>query len=134
MPRPRKPTALLALAGALSKNPKRYEGRVSEVVDDRALGDPPRHLEPAARVAWLELERISAPGVLAFSDRVVMELAALHIASMRALGAGFPDTKARRLQSLLGELGLTPAARSRVTATRPNAARNPFASNGNRTL
>lgn len=131
MPRPRKPTQLHALSGALDKNPARFTDRANEPQDDRPLGDPPMHLTADQRVAWAELERISAPGVLCFGDRIIVELAALHIALLRGLGAALPDAKVRRLESLLGQLGLTPAARSKVTA-RPVRPNNRFSANGQR--
>lgn len=131
MPRPRKPTQLHALSGALDKNPGRFADRANEPQDDRPLGDPPMHLRPEERAAWAELERISAPGVLCFGDRIIVELTAVHIAMLRGLGAGLPDAKVRRLESLLGQLGLTPAARSKVTARQVRAG-NRFAANGQR--
>jgi phage terminase small subunit len=125
MPRPRKPTELHALSGALEKNPGRYADRKAEPQDDRALGPPPEWLAADAKAAWLELERISAPGVLRIGDRIAVEIAALLIARLRRAGDLMPEPELRRLQSLLGELGLSPASRSKVQAG-PVKATNPF--------
>jgi hypothetical protein len=131
MARPRKPTALLELNGSLSHNPGRHANRAGEPFDPRPLGDPPLHLDPPQRAAWGEIERIAPPGVLCHGDRLIVELAAVLLAQFRAAGAMFPDGRLRRLESVLGQLGLTPAARSKVTAT-PVPKGNPFASVGQR--
>lgn len=116
MARPRKPTALHQLSGSIQHDPQRFQERVNEPIDNRALGGPPLWLTAEQRVCWEEIERISAPGVLCFGDRVAVEMTAVLLASFRALGASFSDTKFRRLEAMLGQLGLTPAARSKVTA------------------
>lgn len=116
MARPRKPTVLHQLSGAAQHDPQRFRDRVNEPVDNRALGDPPMHLTPEQRVCWGEIERISAPGVLCHGDRLAVEMTAVLLASFRALGPALPDAKFRRLEAMLGQLGLTPAARSKVSA------------------
>ena len=131
MARPRKPTALHALNGSLEKNPQRFRDRTDEPKDSRPLGDPPMHLKPAEIVVWQEIERISPPGVLCHGDRLAVELTATLLAAFRALGLTLPEGKLRRLESMLGQLGLTPAARSKVTA-KPVSPSNRFGSNGKR--
>lgn len=115
MARPRKPTALHQLSGSIQHDPQRFHDRVNEPIDNRALGGPPLWLTAEQRVCWEEIERISAPGVLCFGDRLAVEMTAILLASFRALGPAFPDAKFRRLEAMLGQLGLTPAARSKVT-------------------
>lgn len=122
MARPRKPTQLLALTGGYDNNPGRLNAaRGDEPIEQRALGDPPEHLAPPQRATWLELERIAPAGVLTFADRPIVELAAVLLARFRRAGELMPIPEITRLQSLLAELGLTPAARSkvRVAPTKP---------------
>lgn len=116
MPRARKPTALHRLSGAIDHDPQRFRDRVNEPVENRALGDPPLWLNAKQRACWGEIERISAPGVLCHGDRLAVEMTAVLLAAFRGLGPSFPDAKFRRLEALLGQLGLTPAARSKVAA------------------
>lgn len=122
MARPRKPSNLLALSGGYDNNPGRLNAmRGDEPIEQRALGDPPEHLAPPQRAAWAELERIAPPGVLTHADRAIVELAAVLLARFRRAGELLPMPEITRLQSLLAELGLTPAARSkvRVVASKP---------------
>ena len=97
MARPRKPTSLLAITGGYDNNPGRLNA---------SRGDEP--IEQRARIA--------PPGVLTHADRLVVELTAVLWARFRRAGEVMPLPEFTRLQSLLGELGLTPAARSKVKA------------------
>lgn len=115
MARPRKPTPLLALTGGYDKNPGRFSAtRGEEPIEQRALGEPPQHLNPAQRVTWAELDRIAPAGVLTHADRLIVEVAAVLLARFRRAGELMPIAEITRLQSILGELGLTPSARSKV--------------------
>jgi len=121
MPRPRKPTNLLMLSGALDHDRKRYADRAGEPADDRTLGPPPETLEAPIRAAWLEIERL-APW-LVFADRLAVEIAARLLVFVRIAGAGGASpAHLSRLQAALGALGLTPVDRSKVSmpARRPN--------------
>ena len=132
MPATRKPTAILALNGTLAHNPGRYADRASEPQDDRDLGPPPLHLAPEACVAWREIAEIAPARVLAMADRLIVELASVLLAQFRAEGATLSDQKIRRLESVLGQLGMTPATRSKVTARELPAPTNRFAQFGKR--
>lgn len=125
MGRPRKPTTLLAINGGLDKNPGRYADRAHEPVEQRALGPAPGHLEPKAQLAWSEIERIAPEGVLTHADRLAVEMAAVLLAQFRRAGELMPIPALTRLQSLLGDLGLSPAARSKVSVfpAKPSAGR-----------
>lgn len=132
MARPRKPTALHALSGAMEHNPARFADRADEPKDDRPLGPPPEFLRPDQRAAWMEIERL-APWVT-MADRVAVEIAASLLAAFRAIGVGqMPPHLLTRLETMLGRLGLTPSDRSKVRV--PNTGTpttNKFASNGKR--
>ena len=115
------PSYLLEGRGSFKKNPNRK--RV-DVVDDRALGDPPEHLDESERAAWLELASNATPGTLSKADRVALELTARLLLKMRS-----GESKAAELTLLAGQLakfGCTPADRSRVTAI-PKPKANDFA-------
>lgn len=126
MSRPRKPTALLAISGGLDKNPGRYADRAFEPVEQRALGEAPGHLGAPQRAAWAEIERIAPAGVLTHADRIIVELAAVLLARFRRAGELMPVAEVTRLQSILGDLGLTPSTRSKVTAVVRPAPGNRF--------
>lgn len=125
MPRPRKPTHLLAVTGGLAKNPARYADRAHEPTDERELGDPPPNLAPSQQAVWREIEQLSLPGVLTHGDRLIVEVAAVLLAQFRLAGNLMPLPAIARLQSILGELGMTPASRSKVSASgvKPSASR-----------
>ncbi|MFK3846540.1 hypothetical protein [Stenotrophomonas sp. NPDC078853] len=130
MARPRKPLATHRLTGAIEHDPGRFTDRLQEPEDDRPLGDAPMHLEAKHRVCWGEIERISAPGVLRFGDRIAVEMTSVLLASFRELGPAMPDQKLRRLESMLGQLGLTPASRSKVKGTGMRNPNNAFTALG----
>ena len=114
MARPRKPTALHLLSGAMDKNPARFQDRLNEPQDDRELGPPPDGSPAPKRVAWEEIARL-APW-LRFADRLAVEVCADLLSLLRIKGAGsMPGSHLGRLETMLGRLGLTPADRSRVT-------------------
>jgi hypothetical protein len=100
----------------MAHDPQRFRDRMGEPVDNRALGDPPMHLTAPQRACWGEIERIAPAGVLCHADRLAVEVTAVLLATFRALGATLPDAKLRRLEAMLGQLGMTPATRSKVTA------------------
>jgi phage terminase small subunit len=132
MARPRKPTHLLSITGGLDHNPGRYADRANEPQDDRDLGAPPPHLVPSQQAIWREIEQLSPPGVLRHADRLIVELAAVLLAQFRRAGELMPLPAMTRLQSLLAELGMTPAARSKVTAAAAKPQAGKFAGIGKR--
>lgn len=130
MARPRKPSALHAITGALEHDRARFVDRANEPHDDRALGPPPDRMEPAERAAWLEIERL-APW-LTYPDRIAVEVTAGLLARFRQAGAGLMEPpKLTRLETMLGRLGLTPSDRSKVAA-RPTKRGNAFVEFGKR--
>lgn len=133
MGRPRKPTQLLAISGGLDKNPHRYADRANEPRDDRELGDPPPHLEPEAKAIWREIQQLAPPGVLAHADRLIVEVAAVLMEQFRRAGKLMSLPAITRLQSVLGDLGMTPASRSKVSiGTKAGTSSNRFAGIGKR--
>jgi len=123
MPAPRKPTAVLQLAGSFKHNPARGRAREREPEPVGAPGDPPARLKSeAARQAWAELVA-QAPWATA-SDRWWLELACqlkVRLQSGEGSAADF-----RNLTALLRGLGVNPADRSRVQVPAPPAETNRF--------
>lgn len=123
MARPRKPTALHVLSGAIDKNPARFRDRAHAPTDDRELGPPPPGWVPSKVVCWEEIARL-APW-LRFGDRLAVEVAADLLHVFRVVGSnGMQGSHLGRLETMLGRLGLTPADRSRVglgASSKPNA-------------
>jgi hypothetical protein len=114
MPRPRKPTNVLKFTGAFDKNPKRAEERQREPKSTDPIGAPPPELEGHALTAWNRIVSEAPPGVLTKRDRLVVQAAAVLSGRMIR---GEDDAKLlSQLRVFLGELGMTPAAASKVSA------------------
>ncbi len=121
MARPRKPTNMLALTGAFKINPKRAVARKDEPAPVGEIGEAPDHLLEAERKAWAEIVGLCHKGTLCAADKLVIEHGARVLAALRAM-TEYTDVRLMvRLEAVLGRLGLTPADRSRVSATKPKA-------------
>lgn len=110
MGRPRKPTALLELTGALDKNPQRR--RDNEPKPAGPLGPPPKHFDEELAEIWNELSAMCPARVLTVADRWLVELACRTMQQVRngsALAA-----ERNLLLSCLSRMGLTPADRSKI--------------------
>ena len=125
MPAPRKPTHLLEMSGSLAHDPKRYLDRANEPIPTDPLGPPPAHFNAAQKKIWSELESTAPKGVLANSDRWVVETACVLMTRVRS--DDFTSADIGHLRSCLASLGMTPADRSRVTAVNePSPTNDPF--------
>jgi hypothetical protein len=119
--RPRQPLAHHEATGAISKNPGRFLDRAAEPRPTSPLGDPPEWFlkkESGVSVAhlaiWRELEAQALEGVLTGSDRFIFESTCRLMYRIRS-GSPPPGTgDFAQLKACLSELGLTPAARTRV--------------------
>lgn len=116
---PRTSTAILELRGAFKNHPGRRLERAGEPVTAEPVGTPPEGLDDACKAAWNELVDIAPAGVLCRFDRVALEIAAVLLAQFRASPSDFPVTKLSRLNALLGQFGMTPSDRSKVSIARP---------------
>ena len=112
MPAHRKPTSVLAFTGAFKTNPSRGRARSGEPVPRGPIGEPPPGMAAEVESAWREIVALCPAGVLADCDIYAVEAAANMVSQMRAGGAD-PATFAQ-LRMMLGELGMTPASRSKV--------------------
>jgi len=104
------PEAVARVTGAAARNPKRYRDRARPKVGP--LGAPPAHLAEEEAEAW-RLFAAEMPW-LGASDRTIAEVAARLrarlVAGQATLGA------MTELRLVLGAMGATPAARSKVMA------------------
>lgn len=117
MPNPRTPTALLAINGGLSKNPSRYADRVNEPQSNGDVGDAPKELSKAKKALWAEIIDLVPDGVLAKSDRLIVELIVELMHDLRTGNSNVASINTLRMS--LASLGMTPADRSRVSAPPP---------------
>ena len=123
MPKPRKPTAQLALSGQLDARPKQYANRNSEPSSGK-LGTAPKFYDKAKRALWKEVVGTVPPGVLQHSDRFIVEVVCSLLTDLRN-GTGTVAGIAQLRQSL-ASLGMTPADRSRVSAAPPEKTDDPL--------
>lgn len=127
MPAPRKPAVLLEMSGSLEKHPQR---RRTEPVVAAPFGSPPAHLTKEHKAAWREIAKAAPAGVLTGADRVAVELAARMLVRIRT--TDFTAAEANGLRALLGQLGMTPADRSKVSVPNAGTPTNPFSKHGSR--
>ncbi len=113
MPRKRTTTKQAQLSGADKKNPGRFADRENEPTDLKPLGKAPKFLDKAHRDAWDEIVSHSHPGVLCSADRMLVEMASRLLVRIRT-DAGVNAAIMMRFQMFLSEMGMTPAARSKV--------------------
>jgi hypothetical protein len=105
--RPRKPTAQLDELGAFDHDPKRAEARKNEPKPNGPVGDPPDYFTPEQRAIWFELIDLTAPGVLAKSDRITVELASRLTHKMRVV-PGRMQRWLKRLGFVLADMDMDP--------------------------
>lgn len=147
--RPRKPTALKKISGTLQK----CRTNANEPQPIVALPAPPEHLSARGADIFREHAALVAQmGVVSLGDGTALALLAARLEEVEVYSAVIEDlghvqaTKTQRgetvirarpevamrsdamrhAQSLLTEFGLTPAARSKVSASAPKE-ENPFA-------
>ena len=114
MARPRKPTQLHVVSGSARKHPDRMRERESEPetgdTDLRDIPPPDGFQHPDI---WREVQQMLHARVAGQNDHVAFEALCHLIAKMRGGEAAAADYA--RLQAFLGEFGMTPASRSKVS-------------------
>lgn len=127
MARPRKPSNVLELKGAFSKNPKRGAARANEPDPVGDIGEAPAYLDENEKACWYEIVKMCHAGSLCAADALIVEHGARVLAALRA-NPIYEDVKLMvRLEATLGKLGLTPADRSKVQVVKAKEVENPFA-------
>ena len=123
MPAHRKPSKVLQFTGAFAKNPKRAEARKGEPHDDRELGPPPSFFDEVHASVWREIVDCCPAGVLKKRDRLIVEI----ITRMLVIGRLRNDLDAlNKARISLAELGMTPAAASKVSSANGTNQENSF--------
>jgi hypothetical protein len=90
------------------------------------IGGPPTDWTPEQKLLWWEVVNAAPKGVLTGSDRVLVELAVRNLANLRAAGPEMTAAQSAEMRRCLGEMGMTPSERARLTVQKP-ASGNPFA-------
>lgn len=89
------------------------------------LSGPPHGWTPEQKALWWEIVNAAPSGVLTESDRFLVELAVRNLAQVRA-NPEMTAAQSAEMRRCLGEMGMTPSERSRLTAPKAGSA-NPFA-------
>ena len=113
MGRPRKPTAVLRFTGAFKHNPHREGQRSAEPgqrarLSDAAPAGLPKELIPI----WEKLVAIAPLDVLSDCDEFAVIATCILVS--RLYNMSITTGEIAQLRIYLGELGMTPASRSRV--------------------
>jgi hypothetical protein len=111
----RTPTNVLEARGAYINHPERKADRVNEPRPTAPLGPPPKHFTKEEKKIWKELVRIAPAGVLTICDRWTVERCVQLVAKMRA--GTMMCAEGSQLITCMSKLGMTPADRSKVSAT-----------------
>lgn len=116
MARPRKPTELHVISGSAKVHPERMRERQSEpelgTIDLREA-PAPDHLDKLHSALWDELKVLLHARVASEHDAIAFEALVRLVMTMRLGNAAAADFA--RLQAYLGEFGMTPASRSKVS-------------------
>lgn len=99
------------MTGAFERNPKRRKARANEPAVTTPLGEPPEHLDEAARARWRDIAE-QAPWANG-SHRGAAEVTAVLWAKFRRNELTAPDIKT--LMANFRLFGLTPADASKVS-------------------
>lgn len=116
-----KPTHLKIVTG----NPHQHKLNDREPEPAGPLGDPPEDWPADYKAMWHEIVESAPNGVLTASDHILIETA-VRLMSMMRCERTFTASVASQLRTCLNEMGMTPAARSRLT-TGSGSKGNPFA-------
>lgn len=125
MARPRTPTRILEARGAFIAHPERKASRAHEPRPTTSVGNPPAYFSKAEKAIWHEVCSLIPAGVAFFPDRLLVEKCALLVSKQRKRKSKGVDDS--HLLQCLVQLGMTPAARSKVSVVHPDL---PLASDG----
>lgn len=123
MGRPRTPTSVLDARGAFKKHPERK--RAGEPVVTDPIGAPPDRLNKLQVRAWHEVVARAPLGVLTAADFHAVEQLCVLLAESWEQGGDFPIMKRNSINKMLGQLGMTPSDRARLSIA-PQQETNPF--------
>jgi phage terminase small subunit len=127
MGRIRQQTNVLALKGAFKEHPARGAARAKEPQPEGEIGPPPDHLSDHEKACWNEVVKVAYAGTLCANDRLIVEHLARVLSRLRLDGWRVPCDVMVRFERCLNELGLTPAARSKVSVIKSKQSESPLA-------
>ena len=114
--RPRKASNVLELTGRFKTNPDRRTARENEPTPSIAINDtPPNWMTKAQRACYRELVRGCHADVLSSADGTWVEITACLLSEYREDPRSIKPQKLSRLMTCLGQLGMSPADRSRAS-------------------
>lgn len=122
MGRPRTPTNVLALKGAFKKDPQRI--RV-DPDSQGPIGNAPARLTDGQKQIWREIKASAPVGVLTKADRFAVEELCILVDERRTKPADMTDGRRALLRQYLGQFGMTPADRAKISRP-PPPAKNAF--------
>lgn len=126
MGRPRKPAAVLEMAGAFKKNPSRRRARAAELALPAGVGDPPadwvneaEHNQRCKRLLgiWKEIVAQDLLHVLNASHRILVENTCHLVYKIRRASEGYGKATSgdyARVTANLASMGMTPIDSPRV--------------------
>lgn len=115
---------MLDARGAFKKNPQRRRDGEPEVKEP--IGQVPDSLNEGEAGCWRELVDAAPLGVFTRADRLSVEVAAKLLWESRTDFANMRDGRVSRLLAILGQFGMTPSERAKLSIEKPKDA-NPFA-------
>lgn len=127
MARPRKPTQLHVVSGSAKTNPGRLADREAEPETDGDLRGicAPDYLDDGLAAIWVEVAGTLHSRVASGPDMIALEALVRLVAKMRTGEMSAADYA--RLQGYLGEFGMTPASRSKVSQGKKTESKRGFA-------
>jgi len=120
MARPFTPKNILLIRGADKNHPARMKKRENEPENIKPLRNPPTHLSKHDKAAYKEIVGFSIPGVLGEADTLAVEQAASLLVKCRGLGEPPTAAERRLLFSYLGQMGMLPADRAKISIPKPD--------------
>jgi hypothetical protein len=127
MGRHSQPDEIAKLKGADKHNPQRYRNIVPK--SGWPLGEPPAEMSDEAQACWFEISAKAIPGVLTFSDTILLEMASDLLAEYRLVravpfedrpkGMRFHSTDKTILIGLLARFGMSPSDRTKLGIEKP---------------
>lgn len=116
MGRPRKPTNVLELTGRFKTNPDRREARANEPQPETGIEKAaPLWMTKEQRKCYREIVRNCHKDVLSSADGAWVEITACLLSEFRLGPQKMSTSKIARLMASLGQLGMSPADRSKAS-------------------
>jgi len=117
MARPRIATQIQEAKGAFKHDPQRRSQREGEPEPNGPVGDPPDYFDDELRSIWFEYVMKAHPGVLCLADSIHLEMACVLTRDFRR--GELSGAKLSSLRTMLGQMGMNPSERSKVSASKP---------------